>query len=105
MRSIVLMAAIFASAVQAATNPDFFRDIAPLLRKNCAACHAGPNKASDFSVESLQSLIAGGKKHGKAVIGGHPEQSPLIQILRGELSPRMPVGAPAVAKSAIDRLD
>jgi hypothetical protein len=59
-----------------AAGPDFRRDIAPLLAANCAACHSGKNLASDFSVESLEAVLRGGKKHGKAVIGVHPEKSP-----------------------------
>lgn len=41
---------------------------------------------------SLESIQAGGKKHGKAVVGGHPEESPLMQMLTGAMTPQMPMG-------------
>ena len=47
---------------------------------------------SGFSVSSRTAVISGGTKHGKAVVGGHPEQSALIRMVRGELAPKMPVG-------------
>src|SRR5712692_1341260 len=63
-----------------------------LLLKNCAACHSDKLRTSGFSVASLDSVIQGGNKHGRAVIAGHPERSPLVKLIKGELAPRMPVG-------------
>ena len=63
-----------------------------LLQKNCAACHSDKLRTSGFSVASLDLVIQGGNKHGRAVIAGHPEQSPLMKLIKGELAPRMPVG-------------
>ncbi|MCZ2146903.1 MAG: hypothetical protein LC126_03910 [Bryobacterales bacterium] len=93
----------FVPAVFAAA-PDFTRDIAPLLNTHCAACHAGKTRSSDFSVETLQAVIAGGKNHGKAVIGGHPELSPLVKMLKCEMAPRMPFGG-ALAAADIGRIE
>ncbi|MCC6367252.1 MAG: PSD1 domain-containing protein [Bryobacterales bacterium] len=87
-----------------AAAPDFTRDIAPILNTHCAACHAGKTKSSDFSVETLQAVIAGGKNHGKAVVGGHPELSPLVKMLKGEMAPRMPFGG-ALAAADIGRIE
>ncbi|MBS1827122.1 MAG: PSD1 domain-containing protein [Acidobacteria bacterium] len=84
--------------------PSYDKDIAPVLAKHCAACHAGKNKASDYSVESMREVIAGGKKHGKAVVGGHPELSPLLHMVKGEKEPRMPIGS-NLAKADIDNLE
>lgn len=63
-----------------------------LLKSNCAECHSAKLHTSGFSVESIDSIIAGGNKHGRAVIAGHPESSPLIKLLKGELAPKMPMG-------------
>ncbi len=84
--------------------PDFERDVAPILTANCAACHAGVAKASGFSVEKLAFVLAGGKKHGKAVVGGHPEQSVLIQMVKGTLGPQMPMGK-ALASKDVETLE
>jgi len=64
-----------------------------LLRKNCASCHSDKVRTSGFSVASLDAVIQGGNKHGRAVIAGHPERSPLVKLIKGELAPQMPVGS------------
>lgn len=71
---------------------DYEKEIAPILAANCAQCHSAKMKSSEFSVASLGDVLKGGKKHGKAVIGGHPEQSPLIEMLKGTRAPQMPMG-------------
>ena len=88
----------------AAAVPDFDREIAPILAANCAQCHSGKSLASGFSVESRDAVVLGGKKHGKAVIGGHPEASPLIQMVKGGLSPQMPMGK-VLAAEDVARLE
>jgi hypothetical protein len=80
-------------AVSSLAAVDFAKDVQPILRSRCSGCHAGGMKSSDFSVMTLESVRAGGKKHGRAVIGGQPETSPLIRMIRGTLTPRMPMGA------------
>ncbi|MFN0168785.1 MAG: PSD1 and planctomycete cytochrome C domain-containing protein [Bryobacteraceae bacterium] len=82
---------------------DFARDVAPMLAAHCAGCHSQKVRTSGFSVDSLESLLAGGNKHGRPVVGGHPEKSPLLQLLNGELTPRMPVGR-TLAKADIERV-
>jgi hypothetical protein len=69
-----------------------WQSVAPIFEANCAACHSDKTKTSGFSISSLSAVVAGGNKHGKAVIEGHPDQSPLIKILKGELAPKMPMG-------------
>ena len=76
----------------AAGGPDYDRDIAPLLAANCLPCHNESTHTSGFSIATLGSVLGGGNRHGKAVQAGHPEQSVLVQILQGQLSPRMPMG-------------
>src|SRR3954453_2757192 len=70
----------------------FGADVMPLLKQKCAACHEGAAKTSGFSVATPQQVIAGGTKYGKAIVGGHPEESVLLKLIRGEMKPRMPVG-------------
>jgi hypothetical protein len=66
--------------------------IETLLQKNCAGCHSDKLATSGFSVTTLAAVVRGGNKHGRAVIAGHPERSPLVKLIKGELAPRMPVG-------------
>ena len=55
---------------------------------------------ADSRLGSLDSVLAGGARHGKSVKNGQPSESPLIQILRGQIKPQMPLGR-ALAESEI----
>jgi mono/diheme cytochrome c family protein len=76
----------------AAASLDFDSAVKPLLAANCSPCHNDNTRTSGFSVDSLASVMAGGSRYGKAVQPGRPEQSVIVQILQGRLSPRMPMG-------------
>ncbi|MEP6539471.1 MAG: c-type cytochrome domain-containing protein, partial [Bryobacteraceae bacterium] len=84
-----------AAGLLSAAAPDaaFEEKIRPILAANCQACHSSKTKTSGFAVTDAESVIAGGNKHGRAVIQGDAANSPLIKILKGHLSPRMPFGA------------
>src|SRR5713101_6566040 len=81
-----------------------FSPVEELLLKNCASCHSDKLRTSGFSVASLDSVIQGGNKHGRAVIAGHPERSPLVKFIKGELAPRMPV-ARELAAAEIESIE
>ncbi|MFN0102955.1 MAG: DUF1553 domain-containing protein [Bryobacteraceae bacterium] len=70
----------------------------PVLTSKCIACHSEKTKASDFVVSDIAAIRKGGKKHGVAVIGGHPEKSPLLLMIKGDLAPRMPLGGELTAE-------
>ncbi len=91
MLRLILLLGIVTGLVPAA-------EIDALLQAKCGACHSAKVKTSGFSVESLATAVAGGTKYGKAVVGGHPELSPLIQMVRGEMAPKMPVGGTLEAR-------
>jgi hypothetical protein len=82
----------------------FGAEILPLLKQKCGGCHDGKNKTSGFSVSSLDQVIAGGSKYGKAVVGGHPEESILLKLVRGEMNPRMPVGG-SLSKDEVNSIE
>src|SRR5262245_937440 len=63
----------------------------PLLVRHCGECHKGTSPASGLSVESLTTVLKGGK-HGPAIIPGNGSQSLVTQYIRGERTPRMPLG-------------
>ena len=64
----------------------FAKEVRPILQNNCALCHDSSKRTSGFSVESRESVLAGGNR-GPAAEPGKPEQSRLIQAIRfnGEL--------------------
>ncbi|MCX6590271.1 MAG: PSD1 and planctomycete cytochrome C domain-containing protein [Acidobacteria bacterium] len=63
-----------------------------VLRQKCESCHGARNPASGFSILSTEAILRGGNKHGTAIVPGHPEQSALLKLIDGDLTPRMPMG-------------
>ena len=73
----------------------FSQDIAPILVANCTTCHSGDGngvKRGKLDLSTFENLEKGGKDH-KVVLAGNPDESPLVQRIKGEIEPRMPVGA------------
>jgi hypothetical protein len=80
------------TVTRAWAREDFEEKILPILKTNCLPCHDDHTRTSGFSVKDLQSVVAGGARHGAAVKNGQPSESPLVQILRGQIKPQMPLG-------------
>jgi cytochrome c553 len=92
MRAVALVLIAGSSGVCAIGSDAFSKRVAPILERACGTCHGAANAASGFSVVSLEAVLRGGARHGRAVVPGHPDQSPLVQALTGEVSPKMPLG-------------
>ena len=70
----------------------FEQEVLPVLQANCTPCHDEQTHTSGFSIATLKSFIAGGARHGAAVQPGRPEESVVVQMLKGEIKPQMPFG-------------
>jgi WD40 repeat protein len=95
---------IFESRVKAASVPSFSADIAPILQKNCLACHTSSTKMGGLVMDSYDSLIKGGT-HGAVIVPHNARGSRLALMLEGKIEPRMPFGAdplPAADIAAIE---
>ena len=69
---------------------DFAHDIAPVLQRRCAKCHAGTQKKGGLSINTRQTLLAGGDT-GPAVIPRKAGESSLIErLLSADPDLRMP---------------
>jgi len=91
MAWLMVWAAVEAPLARAASTPSFSSDIAPILQKNCLACHSSAAKMGGFVMESYDLLMKGGKD-GPTIVPGKSEQSRLVQMLEGKVQPRMPFG-------------
>ncbi len=65
------------------------RDIAPILRTQCAGCHNDVDREGEFSVETFATLNRGGDQ-GATVKPGDPEGSLLVRLIEGRAKPAMP---------------
>ena len=77
--------------VYADSAPNFNTQVAPILQKNCLACHSSAAKMGGLVMENFDALMKGGA-HGVAIVPGKADQSRLIQMLDGKIQPRMPFG-------------
>ncbi len=65
------------------------KDIEPIIRKRCVACHSGSIKEGNFDVGTYESLMKGGKR-GTPVVPGKSEKSVLYTMLTRKERPFMP---------------
>lgn len=94
---------VASTAVASETNQAISESvIRPILTQYCSSCHGGAAPASEFSVASYDALLKGGK-HGPAIIPGSAAKSFLIQYVRGEKTPRMPLGG-SLPQAAADEI-
>ena len=92
LRSPLILLVCSGLLAAADSNESIFRDkILPTLQASCASCHGGAAPASSLAVSDFAGVLTGGK-HGPAITPGNAAGSLLIQYLRGEKSPKMPVG-------------
>ena len=68
---------------------DFEEDIVPILDNNCVACHNVADAESRFNIETVETILKGGKK-GAAVVPGKPEESLLFHVAARTKEPHMP---------------
>ncbi len=102
-RAAAVSAFFLVLCLQAQDNQAVFNQkIRPVLDKNCAACHSASNSSGGLNMASLDLLLSGGK-HGAAIAPGDPKQSLLLQYVRGERTPKMPMGG-TLDPAAIDTL-
>ena len=96
MRSLsiggISLLVVVACAQPAPGFENFENTVRPIFATNCLPCHADATRTSGFSVESVESLIAGGARRGRAIQPGNAAESLLVKILRGRVQPQMPLG-------------
>ena len=81
---------------------DRFRsEIRPILAQHCLACHGPDSQLSGLNLSSLEGLLSGGARHGPTIVPGHPEQSVLLRVLKGQLTPSMPMGSARLSDGKI----
>jgi Tol biopolymer transport system component len=92
-------------APSSATEPTYWQDIRPILRKHCTVCHNVKNLKEDdvsggLALDSLEALLKG--KHGRVVRAGKSGESLMIKMITaGDESRRMPKDAPPLPSETI----
>ena len=83
----------------------FSLDVAPVLVEHCSGCHSGGNPGGQLRMESLATLLRGGREGGP-VVAGKSAASLLVRKLRGGdiEGQRMPRGRPPLPDDVIAKI-
>jgi mono/diheme cytochrome c family protein len=84
-----------------AAKISYIRQIKPILVDNCLECHSTKDHKGGLDATSVASLIKGGKKANPAIVPGKPDESALVEYLRGLREPQMPKGNPALSEEEL----
>ena len=77
---------------------DFEREILPMLKNNCLACHNQTKAKADLILETPQTILKGGES-GVAVVPGKSAESLLLKVAAHQAKPVMPPRENKVAAS------
>ena len=88
-KSIIVACAFLISSVANAQNISFIKDVAPILKENCFACHGSKNPKGKLDMTKYEALRHGGTKDDPIVVG-KPDESYFIDVLKATDKSRMP---------------
>ena len=77
-----------------AADPSYFRDVRPILQRQCQGCHQPNLKSSNLDLTTYQGLKEGGKRGTAFPL--------LVSFLTGEMKPQMPLGQPPLTPEQIE---
>ncbi len=84
-----------------AAEPSYFRDIRPILQRQCQGCHQPNLKTSNLDLTTFDGFQKGGKR-GSAFAPGDAGASIVVKYLTGELKPQMPFGMPPLPTADVE---
>jgi mono/diheme cytochrome c family protein len=89
----ILLIAALVSVAWAQTKVDFAREVQPILRTRCQACHGAAQQISGLRLDDGEAARKGGYA-GAVIVPGKAEESPLIWRVTGakDLMPMPPSG-------------
>src|SRR3954452_3957287 len=90
----LVLASLAAATLARAEEPSpvgFLKDIAPILARNCIACHNPKKSEGKYVMTSFAQLAKGGQQgEGVTLEPGKPDESYFVELIRPDGSPRMP---------------
>jgi hypothetical protein len=100
-KPLLTAAAVLLIPAARAADPDFARDVRPILSQHCFKCHGPDDKArkAKLRLDTRDAAVEGGRSGDPAVFPGKPDQSELVRrILSDDESELMP---PPAAKKPL----
>src|SRR5437867_3993545 len=88
----------------AAESMDYVREIKPLLKTRCYACHGALKQKADLRLDTGDAIRRGGK-HGLVVLTNDVAKSPLLlRVASTNSDERMPAEGEALSPKQIELL-
>jgi WD40 repeat protein len=84
----------------AAKPVSFYRQVQPILQRQCAGCHQPAKASGKLTLTSHAALLAGGEQ-GHSVVPGKPDESLLLEVIVGD-PPSMPPKGPALSMEHVE---
>jgi hypothetical protein len=86
-------------------EPDFVRDVQPILKRHCLECHGAEEQNSSLSFVDRKSVFAEADSGARSVVAGEPEKSELIRRIRSvDEDARMPPEGERLSAAEIEVL-
>ena len=79
LRVIILAGVIVIPSVRA-EDPDFVKDIAPILETSCVKCHMEGKAKGKLRMDTKEMAMKGGKE-AKLIVPGKVDESAMIKVL------------------------
>ena len=87
LATLLLAAPTFAQAPKQAPKEapkggpvSFIKDVAPIFKENCFACHDSKKRSGKYDMTSFEKLMAGGS-NGEQIVPGKHAQSELVELI------------------------
>jgi WD40 repeat protein len=77
-----------------AADVSYFRDIRPVIQRQCQGCHQPSVKSSNLDLTTYEGFQSGGKRG--------PAAKTVVSFLTGESKPQMPLGQPPLPPDQIE---
>lgn len=74
----------------AAAAVSYVRDVQPIFEEFCYNCHESPDPDGAYEMTTVVNLLKAGEKAGPGIIPGEPDESSVVEYIRGIKQPRMP---------------
>ncbi len=90
---VCLIFGFLSQLVYGAESASYFRDVRPILQRQCQGCHQPSVRSSELDLTTYDGLKKGGKR-GPAYETAAPAGSLILKYVKGEMQPVMPLGGP-----------
>jgi mono/diheme cytochrome c family protein len=81
---------------------DFAHKVLPVLKKHCAECHTGGQKKGGLSLNTRESMLAGGESGAEMLTKDNTSSELLARITATDSDLRMPPEGPGLSPAEID---